>query len=90
MKPCREPPTTSPSSPAGSRRGGARSSVENHDLAQAVAGPQAVEGALDVAERKAAVDESLDREPAGEVERGVAREVDRRVGDGLRQVVVFD
>ena len=53
------------------RQGGAevggRSS--SHDLAEAVAGPQPVEGGLEVVEADPPVDEPLDRQPAGEVER---------------------
>ncbi len=76
------PPTTGLACPAGSSAShGPAGSVEDDDLAQAVAGAQPVEGALEVVEGEPAVDEPLDRESAGEVERGVAREVDRRVGE---------
>ncbi len=71
------PPTTSRSSPAGSRRRSELGSVEDDDLAQAVAGAQSIEGGFQVVEPDAPVDQPLDRQPAGEMERGVAREVDR-------------
>ena len=48
-----------------------------------VAGAQPVEGGLEVVEADPAVDEPVDRQPPVEVERRVAREVDRRVGEAV-------
>src|ERR1700693_318591 len=60
--------------PAGPRRSRA-SLVEGDDPAGACAVAQPVESALEVVEADSPVDQALDREPAGQVQRGVAGEV---------------
>ena len=72
-----------PAAPPRLRRGTDPGSVEDDHLPEPLAGSQAIECALDLVEGDPAVDEPLDREPPREMERGVAREVDRRVGEAV-------
>ena len=58
-------------------------SVEDDDLAQPVARAKAVEGGLQVVEPDPPIDEAIDRQAPVEVQLGVAREVDRRVGEAV-------
>ena len=54
-----------------------RARLEHHDLARRLAGPEPVEGILEVREGQAAIDEPVHGQAAREVGLRVAREVDR-------------
>ena len=63
--------------------GETRRLLEHDNLPQPHPGTESLERAFEVVEPDPAIDQSLDRQPAGQVQGGVAREVGRRIRESV-------